>query len=219
MAERAGSSSRSRRGWCDAVVYVGYRDCPKQPPRNSHAFVTFSVSPDCHRSYRDGSLYGAQEPQHSRGRDQPAEAAADPKTAQPSTLTGTAGRTGCHRRSIARSGRAQGRCRVRTNELSKISRIAVGSNGTVSPFGVEAEHRAVRTFGAQRFDSGSSCCFQVVDVLGRDAFFSAMISAFSVQRTMSVNWSSPWRTSGPSGSLEMISGRTTWSPGCRTWRA
>ena len=28
---------------------------------------------------------------------------------------------------------------------------------------------------------------------------------------MSNHWSSPWRTTGPSGSLEMISGRMTWS--------
>ena len=39
-------------------------------------------------------------------------------------------------------------------------------------------------------------------------YSSASIWANSVQRTMSANWLSPWRTTGPSGSLEMISGRT-----------
>ena len=38
-------------------------------------------------------------------------------------------------------------------------------------------------------------------------YSSASIMAYSAQRTMSANWLSPWRTTGPSGSLEMISGR------------
>ena len=40
---------------------------------------------------------------------------------------------------------------------------------------------------------------------------SAWIIAKSVQRTMSAHSSSPWRTAGPSGSLEITSGRITWS--------
>ena len=40
-----------------------------------------------------------------------------------------------------------------------------------------------------------------------------MISAFSTQRAMSAHWSSPWRTSGPSGSLETISGNTMCASG------
>jgi hypothetical protein len=38
-------------------------------------------------------------------------------------------------------------------------------------------------------------------------YSSAATSALRVQRTMSAHWLSPWRTTGPSGSLEMISGR------------
>ena len=39
-------------------------------------------------------------------------------------------------------------------------------------------------------------------------YSSASSMAYCVQRTMSANWLSPWRTAGASGSLEMISGRT-----------
>ena len=44
-------------------------------------------------------------------------------------------------------------------------------------------------------------------------YSSAAIRAFSVQRTMSAHWLSPWRTTGPSGSFEMISGRMMWFSG------
>ena len=40
-------------------------------------------------------------------------------------------------------------------------------------------------------------------------YSSASTMAYCDQRTMSANWLSPWRTTGPSGSLEMISGRMT----------
>ncbi|MNC92681.1 hypothetical protein D3C83_91490 [compost metagenome] len=40
---------------------------------------------------------------------------------------------------------------------------------------------------------------------------SASIIANSDHLTMSNQRSSPWRTAGPSGSLEMISGRMMWS--------
>jgi len=39
-------------------------------------------------------------------------------------------------------------------------------------------------------------------------YSSASSWANRAQRTMSANWLSPWRTTGPSGSLEMISGST-----------
>ena len=38
-------------------------------------------------------------------------------------------------------------------------------------------------------------------------YSSASSMAYCDQRTMSANWLSPWRTTGPKGSLEMISGR------------
>ncbi len=43
---------------------------------------------------------------------------------------------------------------------------------------------------------------------------SASIIAISVQRTISNHRSSPWRTAGPSGSFEMISGKMMLSSGC-----
>ena len=45
------------------------------------------------------------------------------------------------------------------------------------------------------------------------SYSSASSMANSAQRTMSPNWLSPWRTAGPSGSLEMISGSTMKSSG------
>ncbi len=39
-------------------------------------------------------------------------------------------------------------------------------------------------------------------------YSSASSIANWVQRTMSSNWLSPWRTTGPSGSFEMTSGST-----------
>ena len=44
-------------------------------------------------------------------------------------------------------------------------------------------------------------------------YSSAETMAFTVQRTTSPHWSSPWRTTPLNGSLEMISGRIMWSPG------
>ena len=42
---------------------------------------------------------------------------------------------------------------------------------------------------------------------------SALIIALSDQRTILNQTSSPWRTTGPRGSFEMISGKTTWLSG------
>ena len=74
----------------------------------------------------------------------------------------------------------------------------------------QAELLAVIAFGADealdRPDwsdfSASSTFFDVMPSS------SALIIAKSVHLTMSNHWSSPWRTAGPSGSLEMISGST-----------
>jgi hypothetical protein len=49
---------------------------------------------------------------------------------------------------------------------------------------------------------------------------SAFSSAKWTHLTMVNHCASPWRTDGPSGSLDMTSGSTTWSAGlaiCRRW--
>ena len=42
---------------------------------------------------------------------------------------------------------------------------------------------------------------------------SALIIAYSVHFTIIIQSSSRWRTTGASGSLEIMSGRIMWSPG------
>ena len=68
---------------------------------------------------------------------------------------------------------------------------------------------AYRLFECSIFEHGARGAFARMSSTFAELtpFSSAVIVAFSTQVTMSDHWSSPWRVAGPSGSLEMISGR------------
>jgi general L-amino acid transport system substrate-binding protein len=105
---------------------------------------------------------------------------------------------------------------LQSGEIDMLARNTTWSTSRDSQLGFD--FRAVTYYDGQGFMvkkelgvksalelSGASICVTFACVTPSS---SALISAKTVHLTISSHWSSPWRTSGASGSLEMISGRT-----------
>src|SRR3954454_24159485 len=96
-------------------------------------------------------------------------------------------------------------------EFAVISDMADDAHG---PILCQPEPFAICAFSAHQPHHVRLLRFQrLVDVLEVTPSSSALIIAYKVHFTIIIQSSSRCRTTGASGSLEMTSGRMTWSPG------